>query len=145
MMTNRVSWCNHSLFTVLVTMDFFEVASTVYFCVCVCVRERGRGREREKLRKALTMYRPSEHNLAIEKARHRQNWLDEEERLCSQCDKQEVESEPTSCPKHQVLRNDHFPNLIKIHPEFESIRDIEKLPYLHGKMMIDDCSNFFSF
>lgn len=46
MMTNRVSWCNHSLFTVLVTMDFFEVASTVYFCVCVCVRERGRGREK---------------------------------------------------------------------------------------------------
>ena len=38
-----------------------------------------------KLRKTLTMYRLSEHNLAIEKGRRRQTWLAREERLCPHC------------------------------------------------------------
>ena len=36
-----------------------------------------------KLRRTLTKYRPSEHNLAVEVGRHRQTWLPREERLCS--------------------------------------------------------------
>ena len=38
-----------------------------------------------KLRRLLTMYRLSEHNLAIERGRHRQTWLPREDRLCSHC------------------------------------------------------------
>jgi hypothetical protein len=37
------------------------------------------------LRKALTMYRFSEHSLAIEKGRRRQTWLSREDRLYAHC------------------------------------------------------------
>ena len=37
------------------------------------------------LRKALTMYRLSEHSLAIEKGSQRQTWLSREDRLCAHC------------------------------------------------------------
>ena len=46
-----------------------------------------------KLRKALTMYRLSEHSLAIEKGRRRQTWLSREDRLCAHCPQNEVETE----------------------------------------------------
>jgi hypothetical protein len=36
-----------------------------------------------KLRKTLTMCRLSEHSLAIERGRHRQNWFIREDRLCA--------------------------------------------------------------
>ena len=39
------------------------------------------------------MYRLREHSLAIEIGLHRQTWLPKEERLCSQCQQREVETE----------------------------------------------------
>ena len=45
------------------------------------------------LRKALSMYRLSEHSLAIEKGRHRQTWLSREDRLCAHCPQNDVETE----------------------------------------------------
>jgi pectin methylesterase-like acyl-CoA thioesterase len=45
------------------------------------------------LRKVLTMYRLSEHCLAIEKGRRRQTWLSREDRLCAHCPQNEVETE----------------------------------------------------
>ena len=53
-----------------------------------------------KLRKSLTMYRFSEHSLAIERRRHRQTWLSREDRICLHCPQNEVETELhflTSC------------------------------------------------
>ncbi len=90
-----------------------------------------------KLRKMLTTYRLSEHSLAIEKGRHRQSWLPQEERLCSQCDRGQVETEVhflTSCPKYNTLRQKYFANISQIYPEFESLSDTQKLPYLLGEM-----------
>jgi len=60
-----------------------------------------------KLRKTLTMYRLSEHHLAIEKGRHRQTWLPREERLCSHCSLGTVETELhflTQCTKYVEIR-----------------------------------------
>ena len=62
-----------------------------------------------KLRKALTMYRLSEH-IAIEKGRRRQTWLSREDRLCAHCPQNEVETELhflTSCQMYDHIRDTH--------------------------------------
>ena len=81
-----------------------------------------------KLRKALTMYRLSEHSLAIEKGRRRQTWLSREDRLCAHCPQNEVETELhflTSCPMYDHIRETYFPQITQIHKEF---------PYLLGEI-----------
>ena len=95
-----------------------------------------------KLRKYLTRYRISEHNLAIEKGRHRQTWLPREERLCIHCTQSEVETELhflTTCPLYQDIRDLYFPLFANTHTEFENLTDIEKLPYLLGE--VQQCTN----
>ena len=90
-----------------------------------------------KLRKALTMYRLSEHSLAIEKGRRRQTWLSREERLCAHCPQNEVETELhflTSCPMYDHIRETYFPQITQIHKEFENKSNFEKLPYLLGEI-----------
>ena len=60
------------------------------------------------LRKALTIYRLSEHNLAIEKGRRRRTWLSREDRLCAHCPQNEVETElylVTSCQMYAHIRD----------------------------------------
>ncbi len=60
-----------------------------------------------KLRKVLSMYRLSQHNLTIETGRHRQTWLPKEDRLCPHSTGNEVETELhflTSCPKYAQIR-----------------------------------------
>ena len=84
------------------------------------------------LRKALTMYRLSEHSHAIEKGRRRQTWLSREDRLCAHCPKNEVETELhflTSCKCMTILET-HFPQITQIHKEFENKPDFDKLSYL---------------
>ena len=64
-----------------------------------------------KLRKALTRYRLSEHSLAIEKGRHRQTPLPREDRLCTHCTQNAVETELhflTTCPLYQDIRDTYF-------------------------------------
>uniref|UniRef100_A0A8K9V0N5 Reverse transcriptase domain-containing protein n=1 Tax=Oncorhynchus mykiss TaxID=8022 RepID=A0A8K9V0N5_ONCMY len=76
-----------------------------------------------KLRKALTMYRLSEHSLAIEKVRRRQTWLSREDRLCAHCPQNEVETVLhflTSCPMYDHIRETYFPQITQIHKEFEN-------------------------
>ena len=90
----------------------------------------------DKLRKTLTKYRLSEHSLAIETGRHRQTWLPREERLCSHCDKQEIETELhflIQCDKYQLIRELFFPKFIQIYPNFPAIPDTEKLQILLGE------------
>ena len=75
------------------------------------------------LRKALTMYRLSEHSLAIEKGSCRQTWLSREDGLCAHCPRGEVETELhflTSCPIYNHIRETYFPHITQIHKEFEN-------------------------
>ena len=88
------------------------------------------------LRKAVTMYRLSEHSLAIEKGR-RQTWLSREDRLCAHCPQNEVETELhflTSCPMHDHIRETYYPQITQIHKEFENKPNFEKLPCLLGEI-----------
>ena len=89
------------------------------------------------LRKALTMYRLSEHSLAIEKGRRRQTWLSRENRLCAHSPQNEVETELhflTSFPMYDHIRETYFPQITQIHKEFENKLNFEKLPYLLGEI-----------
>ncbi len=58
-----------------------------------------------KLRKTLTMYRLSEHSLAVETGQSRHTWLSHEDRLCSHCMLGVTETELhflTECPKRYL-------------------------------------------
>ena len=70
-----------------------------------------------KLRKALTMYRLSEHSLAIGRGCHRQTWLSREDRLCAHCPPNEVETELhflTSCQMYDHTRDTYFPQITQL-------------------------------
>lgn len=95
-----------------------------------------------KLRKSLTMYRLSEHSLAVERGRHRQTWLPREERLCTHCTQQEVETELhflTTCLLYQDIRDIYYPRITTAQQDFENMANHEKLPYLLGE--IQQCAN----
>merc|ERR1711895_62441 len=80
-----------------------------------------------KLRKALTRYRLSEHSLAIEKGRHRQTPLSREDRLCTHCTQNVVETELhflTTCPLYQDIRDTYFPQITHTQREFESMTNV---------------------
>ena len=80
------------------------------------------------LRKALTMYRFSEHSLAIERDRRRQTWLSRED---------EVETELhflNSCQIYDHIRDTYFPQITQTHKEFEYKSDLDKLPNLLGEI-----------
>jgi hypothetical protein len=84
-----------------------------------------------KLRKALTMYRLSEHSLAIEKGRQRQTSFSGEDRLCAHCPQNEVETELhflTSCQIYDHIRETYSPQLTQIHKKFENKPNFDKLP-----------------
>ena len=91
------------------------------------------------LRKALTMYRPSEHSLAIEKSCRRQTWLSREDRLYAHCPQNEVETELHFLPSCQVydhIRDTYFLQVIQIHKEFKNKPNFVKLPYLLGEIPV---------
>ena len=95
-----------------------------------------------KLRKILTRYRLSEHSLAIEKGRHRKTPLQREDRLCTHCTQNAVETELhflTTCPLYQDIRDTYFPQITYTQREFENMTNEEKLPYLLGE--IQQCAN----
>lgn len=90
----------------------------------------------KNLRKTLTMYRLSDHDLAIEKGRHRQTWLPREERLCCLCDEGAVETELhflTQCENYRNIREEFFPKIEIIFPEFQSMTEVQKLSFLLGE------------
>jgi exonuclease III len=71
-----------------------------------------------KLRKILTRFRLSNHDLAIEKGRYRR--IPRDERICEACGKGEIETEEhflLKCPMYSEIRNDLF---AKIGIEFHS-------------------------
>ena len=85
------------------------------------------------LRKALTMYRLSEHSLAFERGRRRQTWLSREDRLCAHCPQHEVELSCTSYPpaKYMTILETQ---ITQIHKEFKNKPNVDKLPYLLGEI-----------
>ncbi len=91
-----------------------------------------------KLRKVLSMYRLSQHNLSIETGRHRQTWLPKEDRLCPHCTGNEVETELhflTSCPKYDQIRDTFYPHFTTHHKDFHQKPNMDKLPYLLGESL----------
>ena len=89
-----------------------------------------------KLRKTLTRYRFSDHSLAIETGRHRQNWLPREDRLCSLCSQGEVETELhflLHCDKYKEIRESFSPQINQKYKEFENITDTSALQYILGE------------
>ena len=90
----------------------------------------------QKLRKSLTMYRLSDHSLAIEKGRHRHTWLPREERLCQQCSTNEVETEVhflLRCEKYTDIRERFLPKNRQKCPEFDALSEPKKAQYLLGE------------
>ena len=83
-----------------------------------------------KIRKALTIYRLSEHSLAVEKGRCRQIWLSREDRLWTHCPQNEVETELhflTSCQMYGNIRDTYFPQITQTHKAFENKSSFDKL------------------
>ncbi len=83
-----------------------------------------------KLSKTLTMYRLSEHSLAVETGRRRQTWLSREDRLCSHCMLGLTETELhflTECPKYLTLKTTTTPKMNTIFPQFSIRSPTEKL------------------
>ncbi len=90
----------------------------------------------KKLRSTLTRYRLSRHKLMIETGRHRQTWLPPEQRLCSHCDLNQMETELhflTECSKYTDIRTVFYNKIQQIHPTFKTLPDQEKLAYLLGE------------
>ncbi len=72
----------------------------------------------------LTRYRLSRHKLMIETGRHRQTWLPPEQRLCSHCDLNQMETELhflTECSKYTDIRQCSTTKLQQIHPTFKTL------------------------
>ncbi len=90
----------------------------------------------KKLRSTLTRYRLSGHKLMIETGRHRQTWLPPEQRLCSHCDLNQMETELhflTECSKYTDIQTVYYDKIQQIHPTFTTLPDQEKLAYLLGE------------
>ena len=80
------------------------------------------------------MYRLSEHSLSIETGRHRQTWLPKEERLCSQCQQREEETENTLYYTARSMKLKEKYISIKLQWMMERKGDVpEKLPILLGE------------
>ena len=90
----------------------------------------------EKLRKTLTMYRLSDHKLAIETGRHRQTWLPREDRLCQLCPQREVETEQhflLQCGTYEDLRTKFFTKMKCKLPNFDTLSDQTKMQHILGE------------
>lgn len=83
-----------------------------------------------KLRKVLTMYRLSEHSLAVGTGRRRQTWLSREERICSLCSLGEIETE---CPNNLNIRDHFYPKINKIITQFNNCTPTKKLTFILGE------------
>jgi len=89
-----------------------------------------------KLSKTLTMYRLSEHSLAVETGRRRQTWLSREDRLCSHCMLGLTETELhflTECPKYLNIKDHYNPKMNTIFPQFSIRSPTEKLSFILGE------------
>ena len=86
----------------------------------------------QTLRKTLTMYRLSDHRLAIETGRHRQTWQPREDRLCQLCPQRQVETEThflLKCGVYEDLRTKFFSKI----EDFDSLSDQEKMCTVLGE------------
>lgn len=87
-------------------------------------------------RNLLTKYRLSDHQLAIERGRHKKTWLPKEERVCNECRSGAVETEAhflLHCDKYTTLRESLYCQIQHIIPEFQSLHETDKLKILLGE------------
>ncbi len=89
-----------------------------------------------KERQILSKYRLSDHDLEIERGRHRQTWTEREQWICRHCDLQQIEDEKhflMMCPKYLNVRETFLPRFEALIPSFTELRDSEKMPFLLGE------------
>ncbi len=89
-----------------------------------------------KERQILSKYRLSDHDLEIERGRHRQTWTEREQRICRHCDLQQIEDEKhflMMCPKYLHVRETFLPRFDALIPSFTELSDSEKMPFLLGE------------
>ncbi len=89
-----------------------------------------------KERQILSKYRLSNHDLEIERGRHRQTWTEREQRICRHCDLQQIEDEKhflLVCPKYHNVRETFLPRFEALIPSFTELSDTEKMPFLLGE------------
>ncbi len=70
------------------------------------------------------------------RGRDRQTWLPPEQRLCSHCDLNQMETELhflTECSKYTDIRTVYYDKIQQIHPTFTTLPDQKKLAYLLGE------------
>lgn len=87
-------------------------------------------------RQLLTKYRLSDHQLAIERGRHRKSWLPREERVCAECRSGSVETEEhflLHCDKYTSLRDSLYSQIQHNTPELQSLSEHDKLKILLGE------------
>ncbi len=89
----------------------------------------------KKLRSTLTRYRLSGHKL-IETADTEKHGCPPEQRSCSHCDLNQMETELhflTECSKYTDIRTVFYDKIQQIHPTFKTLSNQEKLQYLLGE------------
>ncbi len=89
-----------------------------------------------KERQILSKYRLSDHDLEIERGRHRQTWTEREQRICRHCDLQQIEDEKhflMMCPKYLHVRETFLPRFKALIPSFTELSDSEIMPFLLGE------------
>ncbi len=89
-----------------------------------------------KERQILSKYRLSDHDLEIERGRHRQTWTEREQRICRHCDLQQIEDEKhflMMCPKYLHVRETFLPRFEALIPSFTELSDSEIMPFLLGE------------
>ena len=90
------------------------------------------------IRKSLTMYKLSEHSLAIGKAAVGRLALKRRQAtVCAHCPQNKVETELhflTSCQIYDHIRDTYFPQITQTHKEFKNKSNFDELPYLLGKI-----------
>ncbi len=89
-----------------------------------------------KERQILSKYRLSDHDLEIERGRHRQTWSEREQRICRHCDLQQIEDEKhflMMCPKYLHVRETFLPRFKALIPSFTELSDSEIIPFLLGE------------
>ena len=88
-----------------------------------------------RLRKTLTMYKLSDHSLALESGRHRQTCLLRDEWLCQFCPHRQMETEHflQHCDTYTDIRTQIYAKITRTTPDFPRLLDQEKLHHLLGE------------
>ncbi len=117
-------------------LSSMSVCISVCVCVCVCVCRAGPVCVCVKWNGGGCLFSVTVRRVEGGRGRDRQTWLPPEQRLCSHCDLNQMETELhflTECSKYTDIRTVYYDKIQQIHPTFTTLPDQEKLAYLLGE------------